>query len=117
MGVDKPEHVKDKLEVMRSLSSHLFWDVDRGAVDLDTHSKFVVQRVLEYGLLEDWVAIKEYYGRPQLAKIAASLRTLDARALTFIATYTGLAKEKFRCYSIRQSTPSEGFPENFESVT
>jgi hypothetical protein len=94
-----------KVQALQSLSGHLFWDVERSAVDMDTHEKFIVQRVLEYGLLEDWVIIKKYYGIAELARIGSSLRSLEDRAWSFLATYSGVAKEKFRCYTTRQSIP------------
>jgi hypothetical protein len=90
---------------IKDLSSHLFWDVDSLTLDWNTHRKFIVSRVLEYGLLSDWIIISSYYGKSELGRIAASLRNLDSRALSFIAGYTGLAQEKFRCYTTRQSIP------------
>lgn len=102
---NKAESLIDKFQAIDSLSSHLFWDVDRQSVDMDDHEKFIVQRVMEYGLLEDWVIIKKYYGKTELGRIASSLRSLDDRALSFVATYTGVAKEKFRCYTTKQSIP------------
>ncbi len=90
---------------IKNLSSHLFWDVDSSTVHMDTHQKFIVSRVLEYGLLSDWIIVNNYYGKNELGRIAASLRSLDKRALSFISNYTGLAEEKFRCYTTRQSIP------------
>jgi hypothetical protein len=90
---------------INKLSNHLFWDVDRTALDFRTHNKFIVGRVLEYGLLSDWIIIKNYYGKDEIGRIATSLRSLDRRALSFIATYTGLPEDRFRCYTTRQSTP------------
>ncbi len=90
---------------INKLSSHLFWDVDRLTLDMRKHNKFIVGRVLEYGLLSDWIIIKNHYGKEELGRIATSLRSLDRRALSFIATYTGLPEDKFRCYTTRQSIP------------
>ncbi len=93
------------LSEINNLSRHLFWDVDSALLDMNTHQKFIVGRVLEYGLLSDWIIINKYYGKSEIGRIAASLRSLDKRALSFIANYTGLAEEKFRCYTTRQSIP------------
>ncbi len=95
----------EALKALQGLSAHLFWDVDRSEVDMDKQAKFIIQRVLEYGLLDDWLIIKRYYGKAELVRISTSLRSLDDRALSFVATYAGVAKEKFRCYTIRQSIP------------
>jgi len=85
---------------INNLSSHLFWDIDRDLLDQETHKKFIVQRVLEYGLLSDWVILKKIYTIDEVTKTAVTLRTLEPRALTI--THTPL--ESFRCYSTRQST-------------
>lgn len=49
-------------EYMEQFSPHLFWDVRKEDIDLDAHAQYVIQRVLEYGLLGDWNLIKSYYG-------------------------------------------------------
>ena len=49
---------------MEQFSPHLFWDVRKEDIDLDAHAQYVIQRVLEYGLLGDWNLIKSYYGLP-----------------------------------------------------
>ena len=51
-------------EYMEQFSPHLFWDVRKEDIDLDAHAQYVIQRVLEYGLLGDWNLIKSYYGLP-----------------------------------------------------
>ncbi len=88
-----------------NLSSHLFWDVDRMTLDMSTHKKFIIRRVLEYGLLSDWIIIKNYYGIVEIGRIATSFRSLDRRAMSFIATYSGIPVNTFRCYTTRQSIP------------
>jgi len=35
-------------------SDHLFWDVDKTQLDIDVSAAFVIERVLEYGLMKDW---------------------------------------------------------------
>ena len=35
------------------LSPHLFWDIDMEHADMDTCPSQIIQRVLEYGTLED----------------------------------------------------------------
>ena len=67
-------------EYMEQFSPHLFWDVRKEDIDLDAHAQYVIQRVLEYGLLGDWNLIKSYYGLPT-------------------------PKEQFRCYTWKQLNP------------
>ena len=44
------------------LSPYLFWDIDVDAFDAEINSKQLIQRVLEYGQLEDWKFLCDYYG-------------------------------------------------------
>jgi hypothetical protein len=94
-----------KLEqtILTDLSPMLFWDTDRRTVDVDANAAQIIQRVLEYGSLNDWYLIRDYYTIPVIAERAKELRTLDERALSFIAAVSHTPKEQFRCYIIQQS--------------
>ena len=35
-------------------STYLFWDVKREDLDMEKHSRYIIKRVLEYGMLLDW---------------------------------------------------------------
>lgn len=93
-------------ECLYRFSQHLFWDTDRQNVDLETNAAFMVQRVLEYGLLEDWMLLRSYYGIERIAEVAKKLRSLEPRALSFIATLSNSNKSEFRCYTTKQSNQS-----------
>ncbi len=60
-------------ECMEQFSPHLFWDVRKEDINLDAHAQYVIQRVLEYGLLGDWNLIKSYYGLPKIVETAKGL--------------------------------------------
>lgn len=87
----------------KNLSKRLFWDTNPEQVDMIEHKSFIVSRVLEYGTFKDWKFIFEYYGLQDIAQTATTIRTLDKKALAFIATLSGKAKEEFRCYTNQQS--------------
>lgn len=88
---------------INSFSTHLFWDVNIQDIDLEKHASYVVQRVLEYGLLQDWMLLRSYYGLSRIAEEAMLLRSLEPRALSFICNLTHTDKTKYRCYILRQS--------------
>ena len=88
---------------MNPLSPRLFWDTNPEKVDMQEHKAFIISRVLEYGTIKDWKTILKYYGLKEIAITATKLRTLDNKALAFIATLSGIEKEKFRCYTNQQS--------------
>lgn len=87
------------------LSPHLFWDVDKSKLDFEKSSTFLVERVLEYGLMKDWKLIKKIYGLEKIKEITLQSRSLDDVTLSFLCTIFDLEKEAFRCYKLRQSNP------------
>ena len=94
----------DKKDI--KFSKNLFWDVDVNNIDMDKHDRFVVERVLNYGSLEDWRTIKEYYKIEQLGQIALNIRNMLPQTLNFIATMTDIPITEFRCYKQAQLHPT-----------
>lgn len=93
-------------ECMLGLSKHLFWDVDKEQADMNLYPSFFIQRVLEYGTVEDWKIIRSYYGMKKIVDVCKSLRTLDSKALSYICLISNTRKEDYRCYHFTQSTPT-----------
>lgn len=93
-----------KLLSINDFSAHLFWDVDREKLSLPQNKSFIIQRVLEYGVLNDWQLIKDKIGINEIADVAVELGNLDFKALSFISLVSGVPKEKFRCYTTQQSS-------------
>lgn len=96
---------KPKREILNSISRHIFWDVDRKNIDLDHDKKFIIQRVMEYGLYKDWKLIHSYYGIKDIGRTAIQIRDLDFKSASFISLLSKVPPKKFLCYSIRQSMP------------
>ena len=88
-----------------SLSKHLFWDVDANKIDWKTDAAFIIHRVIEYGKLEDWDAIKSFYGKAYLKEQVVKFRALDEVSLSFLCVIFGLNLEDFRCYRLKQLNP------------
>ena len=91
-------------EIISSFSKNLFWDVAPDSIDLESNSRYIIQRVLEYGRYSDWNLILSYYGIKTISDTATSLRSLDPKAVSFISAITNIPKEQFRCYILRQSS-------------
>ena|SRR5690606_16773832 len=88
---------------INSFSDHLFWDTDKSQLDLDRSRSYIIQRALEYGLINDWNAIRQIYGLPMIKEEALRFRELDDVTLAFLCTLFDLRKQDFRCYRLRQS--------------
>ena len=87
-------------------SRHLFWDVDPATLDLERHRKYVIARVLEFGTLEDWRLLLRRFTLESLIATAQTFRTLDPKALSFLAALGNVPRSSFRCYTLRPSTPT-----------
>lgn len=84
--------------LIEQLSPHLFWDIDKQTFDLEKYSGQLIQRVLEYGELDDWRKIRDYYGLERIADECKKMRTLRPEALAFVCLVTDTKKEDYRCY-------------------
>lgn len=84
-------------------SENLFWDVRFEDIDFQKHAPYVIQRILEYGADQDWRQLVSIYGLNRIGEVAMNLRSLEPRAMSFIAAITHHPKEDFRCYTLRQS--------------
>ncbi|MCC5931149.1 MAG: hypothetical protein JJU28_18015 [Cyclobacteriaceae bacterium] len=91
--------------VVSEFSSQLFWDVDQNKLSLEKNLPFLLQRILEYGTLKDWLLLEKTIGIEKLAVTALQLRSLDDISLNYISKICNIPKEQFRCYNTKQSFP------------
>jgi hypothetical protein len=79
------------------LTPSLFWDIDVSDLDESMHRQYIIQRVLERGNLSDWNCIKQHYSIKVIVEEAQRMKSLDPKALAFIACVGDVPKESFRC--------------------
>ena len=87
-----------------SYSTNLFWDADVQTLNYDVHKRYVIERVLNRGTLEDVRTAFGYYGKDVIAEVATSLRALEPKALSFASCLLSIPQEQFRCYREKQSS-------------
>ncbi|MDA3905171.1 MAG: hypothetical protein PF484_03765 [Bacteroidales bacterium] len=92
-------------KITNNLSKHLFWDIDSSALDLSKHSKYIITRVLQYGLYSDWEKLLAYYGLETIVHTAMKIKGLDKKTASFLAVLGNTQKKNFLCYTTEQSTP------------
>ena len=85
-------------------SSNLFWDADPAQLDFDANRRYVIERVLNRGTMSDLTTAFAYYGREVIVDVARNLRALEPKALSFISCIADIPREKFRCYTPKQSS-------------
>jgi len=87
-------------------SEVLFWDVDLTDFDFEKHKTHLIQKVLEYGNINDWNLLKKRYGLETIKEISLTLRSLDAVTLAYLSAIFKISKTEFRCYKHRQLFPN-----------
>jgi hypothetical protein len=96
----------EKQYQISDLSAALFWDVDRSKLSWEQDASLLVERVLQFGRLQDWKILRNQLGIKKIGALAKQLRSLDPPSLSFISFVTGIPQEHFRCYIERQSNPT-----------
>jgi len=87
------------------LSDTAFWDVDFESLDAEKDAAFIVQRVFNYGLWNDHLAIFQYYSPEQLKTEAVKAAWYKKKVLSFLCVIFELQPSDFVCYTRRQSQP------------
>ena len=93
-GIIVPEAME---KYIHSLSQRLFWDVDPETIDEQAHCRYIIQRVLERGNLEDLRATIAHYTMPFVIAEAQQMRSLDPVTLAFAACLGNVKEGTFRC--------------------
>ena len=93
-------------DCLSKFSKNLFWDVDPSQLKMNVHAAYIIQRVMEYGQMDDWRLINRYYGLDRIVRECQQLRTLDPVCLSFLCTISHTKPSQYRCYHFRQSTPT-----------
>ncbi|MEX2483826.1 MAG: hypothetical protein WED10_04685 [Brumimicrobium sp.] len=94
---------KNIINLVENLSNHLFWDTDKSSLLNNSSEIFVLERVMEYGNIDDWRAINSFYKRKKLKKLVVQLKNISDKSFAFLSNYFDIPKEKFACYTKNQS--------------
>ncbi len=70
---------------------------------MEKNGVFVLQRVLQYGILKDWLLLKSIMGVDNIKVLAVQLPTLDDVSISFLSNLYKIDKSEFKCYKNKQS--------------
>jgi hypothetical protein len=95
---------KEKKQFSYDIPKRLLWDVDWNSFDVQKNKKIVVQRVIEYGLPEDYYAMfKLYGGISGVRNIVKEIPYFHyPQDISFICMAFNLKKEDLECYKRQQ---------------
>jgi hypothetical protein len=94
-----------KADLVGSLSSHLFWDVDIALLEEEKSKRLIIERVFALGNSQEIMLVVKYYGKPTILNVLKKLNYIDLKTLNFISKLFNVPVNKFKCYTRKQSIP------------
>ena len=73
---------------------HLFWDVNLQEIDPQKNKRFIIERILSRGDLDDFHWASVYYDKELIKNVLINNRTLDAKSQNFWCLYFNIDKSK-----------------------
>ncbi len=65
----------------------LFWDIAKPELDPRVHQRFIIERILGRGDIDDLAWAKTHYGEDALKQVFLSAKSLDKRSVVFFEHY------------------------------
>lgn len=90
--------------LLEQLNKAYFWDVDIRTMDVEKSKRMIIERIFNYGNLDEIKLIKNYYGLNEIRSTLYNLNYIDPKTLNFISLLFGVPKTKFKCYTKKQLT-------------
>lgn len=84
-------------ESLAGLDSSLFWDVDGKSLNLEAHARFIIERVITRGNIDDWLMLLNVFGKKRIRDEVVRIRSLDLKTVNYLSIYFGIDKSEFRC--------------------
>lgn len=82
-----------------------FWDVDYTSLDLNRDRLFILEKVFNYGLWQDYRAVFSIYGETKIRQEVVQISYLKKDVLSFLCLILNLKPTDFKCYTKTQSLP------------
>ncbi len=79
------------------LRPSLFWDTRLDHIDIEKHARFIIERVITRGTLDDWKTVLKTYGHDRVRSEVLSIRSLDPKSLAYLSVFFNLDESEFRC--------------------
>lgn len=85
------------------IRKELFWDIDTNKLDINTHKKLIIERVLKYGNISEFKFIVNHYKISTIKEEIKKIGYLDPKTFNFVISYFNLSKNQLKCYTRKQS--------------
>jgi len=89
-------------EFLQKLNNTYFWDIDPLQLDANKSKRLIIERVMNYGNMDEIRLIKKFYGEKEIADTLSKINYIDPKTLNFISVLFQIPKTKFKCYTRKQ---------------
>jgi len=80
-------------------AQNLFWDVDINDVDLQKHKRYIVERVLTRGKMQDFEKLLTLYSKEEIRIELKKSKELDPKTLHFCSWYFNIPQTELHASS------------------
>ncbi len=87
------------------LSKQAFWDVDMNSIDFDKHARYVIEKIIDRGSFDDFIAIRKFYGDKKIRKEIVDVSWIGDKEIYFCCAVFDLVPNDFKCYIKKQLNP------------
>lgn len=80
-----------------TINHRLFWDTDKKTLDLSKHKRFIIERVLRFGILSDIKWLLSVYNDQEIIEVLKTSKNIDRKTANFWAIHYGLDRDEVLC--------------------
>jgi hypothetical protein len=75
----------------------LLWDTNESDISLKKHSQYIIERVLEYGDIDEILWLKGIYDIEQIQKVLCESKRISPETGNFFSLLYNIPRESMRC--------------------
>jgi hypothetical protein len=80
------------------IRDELFWDINFRSMDDKKNKQIIIERVLSFGNVAEFIAIERFYGQKTIKKVLSKIGYFDPKTLEFIKSYYSIKQSDLKCF-------------------
>ncbi|MBP9213810.1 MAG: hypothetical protein KBF36_04620 [Chitinophagaceae bacterium] len=80
-------------------SQYLFWDAAIEKIDVQKNKRYIIERVLTRGFLEDFYTLLQIYSTEEIVETLKKSKELDSKTIHFCSYYFNIPKSEMHVSS------------------
>jgi hypothetical protein len=87
----------------KDLLRPIFWDTDINNLDPEKHTRYIIERILQYGLSEHVNWMLKSYTEDEVIQAVKQSRNIDRKTANFWSIHLEINKDEILCFTKPQS--------------